>query len=562
MKKRGLAVVLALALAAGLCGCVEKKAEATPVPSPTPAATPTSLPTPSATAPVISKEGFLPFLTGDTEATVDEDFYDDLSFVCGGVFPEVQRFDLPTLTKLAVDSFANAVDHVDIEVSYALLETSGGREMLAVQYFCPVGVEMFRGDFIFGLYDGEVRLTYAVDSWNRSDTRLCQGLIFDGEGADGAGDYHEWLGYIDDTGHYRRVYFLETLYSAWVAMRAHKVFDWKLDWAAGYICKILTTEEGDFYALEVPEGTDEKNLERFRAYMEDEGKQEVPEVDTMIADLKEAHGLGDAIPFEDWLQWPPEVCVNTTVEWLDEGLWEELTQRQQELLSDLPAKELPKEAAEWRETREVWENTLVPMCYDEKNDVTVYTVTEENSVAEFQDGGYWYNAGIVLRVGEKTKYYPIGHCQGWTGSNPLMVVKDFDGDGKDEAAVSFFSGHGTGVGVSILYIFDLETLEYETMDFSGVTLRVQYDPEGSAATLESGDEKVRVTLPECPEDWTYLNACIGNVVQYEEKEGKLFCTLAVDFSGRTLWYLATAAGEVVYENGRYTLGPLTLEATE
>lgn len=310
MRKRTVIFVLALAVCLG--GCARKSAETAPLPSPPPSATATPAPPPSATAtpsptvPVIF-EGFLSFLAGDAEAVVDEDFYDDLQYLCDGVFADVERFDLPALTRLVADDYADAADPVETEVSYALLETSGGREMLAVRCFCPVGVEAFRGDFIFGLYDGEVRLTYARDSWSRSDTWLCKGLVFDGEGSGGAGDHFNWLGYIDESGHYRRVYDLEILYGEFVAMHASEVFGFEMDWAADCICDILTTEEGEFYALEAGQGTDEQKLERFRTYMEeDEGRQEVPEVDTMIADLKEAHGLGEAVLFDDWLPWPPE----------------------------------------------------------------------------------------------------------------------------------------------------------------------------------------------------------------------------------------------------------------
>lgn len=243
-----------------------------------------------------------------------------------------------------------------------------------------------------------------------------------------------------------------------------------------------------------------------------------------------------------------------------------LSQRQNKLMNDLPVDELPREAAGGEMTHwtreEIWEDTLLPLCYDEKNDFTLYAVVTEDSIPDFEDGGYLGGAGIMARKGEDTEYYPIVHEQFWTGSNPLMVVKDFNGDGSDEAAVAFLTGRGTGVSLYVLYIFDLSggrLYREETVDFSGIDIDVAYDADTKTATLTSGESTVRVAL-DFPEDWEFDGVYAGNVVNYRYEDGKLLCELGLDFSGRTVGYLARATGEVIFEDGRYTLGPLTLEA--
>lgn len=142
-----------------------------------------------------------------------------------------------------------------------------------------------------------------------------------------------------------------------------------------------------------------------------------------------------------------------------------------------------------------------------------------------------------------------------------MVVKDFNGDGADEAVVALLSGHGTGVGIETLYIFDLQYSQplWETVDFSGVDINVDYDGDTKTATLTSGESTAAVKL-DFPDDWEFTGVYAGNVVNYRYADGKLLCELGLDFSGRTVGYLVKATGEVVYQNGKYTLGPLKLEA--
>lgn len=265
----------------------------------------------------------------------------------------------------------------------------------------------------------------------------------------------------------------------------------------------------------------------------------------------------------------PKVIVNVDSEWLNYGMRDytaggfglvRLSKRQNSLLENLPVEQLPREAAKTWDREEIWEDTLLPVCYDEKNDFTVYAIVTEESVQSCQKngGGYLAGSGILVRRGGDTNYFPLEHDQFWAGGNPMMIVKDFDGDSEDEMAVSFFAAHGTGVGVEVLYIFDPTTwwVYDHTVDFSGVNIDVAYDERTNTATLVSGAERISVKIPDGVEfDGVYA----GDKVHYRYENGKLLCRLDLDFSGLGVGHVVQATGEVVYENGRYTLGSLKLE---
>lgn len=268
----------------------------------------------------------------------------------------------------------------------------------------------------------------------------------------------------------------------------------------------------------------------------------------------------------------PKAVVNVESQWINYDMWDHnaggfglgrLSKRQNQLLEDLPVDQLPREAAKTWEREEIWEDTLLPMCYDKVNDFTLYAVVTEESVRNRQKngGGYLAGSGILARRGDTTRYFYIEHDQFWAGGNPAMVVKDLNGDGEDEIAVSLLAAHGSGVGIEALYIFDVAERWFEdhTVDFSTVDIDVAYDEKTNLATLTSGGERVSVEVTCLSEGQSFDGVYVGDQVHYRYEDGKLLCELALDFSGRGAGYLAKATGEVVYQYGRYTLGPLKLE---
>lgn len=321
MGKRWLALVLAGVMAFGVCGCVKEEAEGLPSPS----VKPVALPSPSVEATVTAEptvapamapaaepseeaELFLAFLRGEVQAAVGDDFYNDLDYVgCAGergTWRGSEEISIRSLTELVEGTFANLDFPVDTQMDYALLETRGGREMLVVRSFSDLGPggEAYTGYFVFGAYDGQLHLTYAEDGWSRSNTELHEGLIFSGLGSSGAGDSSIWRGYMDEDGHYKRVYEARILGGGWVTGYAYEVFASMSDkdWAYGCDCYLLTTEEGKFYDLDGVEDVDPEKLAPLRKYYEEQGRTEIDDAEKAMSAAEAAHGIQDTPVITDW----------------------------------------------------------------------------------------------------------------------------------------------------------------------------------------------------------------------------------------------------------------------
>lgn len=326
MKKRVAAVMLAGAMLLGLCACGPRKAEVTPPPSgePTTTATPTPTPppTPTPTLPTVgpSEDGelFQAFLRGEVAAVAGDDFTNNLQYIGYNTMAFRDDFEdyawmgtetmsVQALTELVKSSvYTEGIEDLpDTTADYAILKTMGGRQMLVMRYNTPAGIDEFWSFFVFGNYDGQLCLTFAEDSWSRSDTELHQGLIFSGGGSGGAGAHFYWCGYIGEDGHYQRVYSGELLSGEWVAMFAGDVFDRDTYWAVDCVSDLVVTDEGKFYDLDGMEGadlaaTDPEKLALLRQYYAEQGYTEVDDAEAVIAAAKAAHGIEDTPVIEDW----------------------------------------------------------------------------------------------------------------------------------------------------------------------------------------------------------------------------------------------------------------------
>ena len=256
--------------------------------------------------------------------------------------------------------------------------------------------------------------------------------------------------------------------------------------------------------------------------------------------------------------------VGQTGDWFYENYFP--TEKEMALLENLPADELPREAVEVYNAlqQDYWRDTLLPVAYDEGEDVTVYFVFDPDSVPDVEPlvcVPTWASKqqrGIALRHGDRTAYFQLY----WGGndhfsSNPTLLADDLDGDGQPEAALVLTDGWGTGVYTESLYVFDLDTMTYTVPDFSDVPLEVSSSPDGKTVRLVSGNQELEV-------DVTGLEGRLdgkmeaGNVVRFRREGARVLCELDVDFTHDTLGYMARAVFPVACRDGVYRLDPAEL----
>ena len=134
----------------------------------------------------------------------------------------------------------------------------------------------------------------------------------------------------------------------------------------------------------------------------------------------------------------------------------------------------------------------------------------------------------------------------WDMSNPSAEypdVLDLNGDGRDEIVFPLVWGHGTGVHVEQLYVFDAETLEQ--YDTSGLNQRIldqiESAGDGDGYSL-SAPWMGRISVAkEAGEDNEHAPAAdalaLGDVIEYSLEEDGLHCRLGCDASGIAVDYI-------------------------
>lgn len=292
--RRIFALFLALALSLSACGKNE--------PEPTPVLTPSPTVEPTPTLKPLGKDGMLlmSFLRGEEKGAADEDFYDEIYHSDSGLV-DMEPFTIRELFQRLTE-----MDERAGSLTYALMDTLGGREMLVLLY--TPGVVMGPNLYlVFGAFDGQVRLTYATEFGYRSYTELYQGLVFSGAGSAGAGDHYYWDGYMDETGHYQALYQNGEVLSGWWAFDYTKIHDENLDGDYRYELYLLEMDATEYYELGqwTEEGwqVDPALLARMREYLDGKGMTEIDSVNDLIADAYVARGFpGKPEPYDGpWL---------------------------------------------------------------------------------------------------------------------------------------------------------------------------------------------------------------------------------------------------------------------
>ncbi len=267
---------------------------------------------------------FRRFLNNEISAKFSESFQNDLSIVCYEYSPGTEGEETYTFSgkeSLTYEDLKNAVDATlypepsGEERYYAICSTIGTGEVLAVKFqnlglYSPEDTSY--AVFFFAVRDGELYMTYAYDSWDRNFTEISEHFVLSGYGSSGAGDVESWMGYIDETGHYKEIYTMRTLYDDWVAMYDYDDFGMNSDWSwsQGSVFYLLDTQDGSYYCYEASDTVDTEKLDVFISFLEGKGMRRL-DVDGKLEDAVgeiinaayEKHGVasGEFVPFDGWI---------------------------------------------------------------------------------------------------------------------------------------------------------------------------------------------------------------------------------------------------------------------
>jgi len=260
---------------------------------------------------------FMNFLNGKTEAMLDVDFEDSLNYVC-----QIYRYESPGqssstlegLESFTYDELKSAVDATsDLNLTreeryYGIFNTTSGGKALAIKFqnlsiYDPM--DNSYAVFLFTIKNGQLFMTYAYDSWDRNYVEISENLIFTGYGSSGAGDNTSSVGYLDDTGHYKLIYNLQTLYDDWVAMYDWEDFGMDTEWSRGCTFCLLTTSDGSYYFYEAKDTVDSQKLGIFLNYLEKNGMTKIDSVEDAINAAYQASGIANeqTSPFDNWVPW-------------------------------------------------------------------------------------------------------------------------------------------------------------------------------------------------------------------------------------------------------------------
>lgn len=257
-------------------------------------------------ASVSEEEIFMQFINGETAAMVDADYQDALNYAA--VIYDYESgnssYTFDSTGTISYEQLISAVEQSDISRSYpveiktyyAITNTLSGKPVLAVK-FENLGIYASDDDsyalFLFVVNDGQLYMTYAYDSWARNWVDIYDNLIFIGYGSGGAGDSFGWCFYIDETGHYKSVYDMETLYAEWV--ESYGSYELGMDnttsWSQGCIVSLLTTSDGSYYWYEADDSVDTEQLAIFTSLLEENDVSRIDSVEDVINLTCKANGI-------------------------------------------------------------------------------------------------------------------------------------------------------------------------------------------------------------------------------------------------------------------------------
>lgn len=176
--------------------------------------------------------------------------------------------------------------------------------------------------------------------------------------------------------------------------------------------------------------------------------------------------------------------------------------------------------------------------------------------------------GVILRVGEREQAYDWLYMTP-QAIKPKMMLRDWDGDGKDELAINLYVGSGTGVSVSDLRIIEIDEAGFkdtyfkpddyvqQVLDVASFTAFKENEELHGKLTL--GDSAHIVSLKEYDEDEigeVMDKLVIGSIADFWFEEERIVASFGAGVTVEkfvTPLYIGNIEADVAYESGTYRL---------
>ena len=228
------------------------------------------------------------------------------------------------------------------------------------------------------------------------------------------------------------------------------------------------------------------------------------------------------------------------------------------ILEDLTLEDFPTRPIDLRdwENWEGWEDLVYLLREDKATDTALYGV---RTPAHSRDEVLEHPFGLILRHGANWRFYPLDWGSNlWEGSIPDLFVGDSNGDGREEAALSILTGHGTGCYNHSLSLFDLDTLEHFSPDDSHISVTSFFDPETNRAILKTGNQQAVLDVSEYVSQYGAFTGVGSWICYHVVEDGVLWADFNIYITCKRLplpgAYMVDIRFPLVFQDGQWQLG--------
>ncbi len=207
--------------------------------------------------------------------------------------------------------------------------------------------------------------------------------------------------------------------------------------------------------------------------------------------------------------------------------------------------------------KSAYDGQIVSLYEDAREDLYVYAYFMKN----------YHSRGTVIRYKGNYSYFDRSICGDYGYAAPSVYFEDIDSDREKEIVCIYLAGHGTGISVGGLTVFDIQQdhtiagYEIEESDqLQQVGKFIHFDEEhGKILIQKDGRTKKEIDLtasPDYEEHKDTIEVNYSNNYYYEMKDGRIKLKVEVTGAIGFLWYMEDVEDsltefDVLFEDGKF-----------